>query len=254
MANSLIKIISLISFLSISILAQKDPIPGEESPEQFPSDTTIIFNSPRPLIDLKAVKNDYENAAGLDVGFSSYGFSLGGYYQRKINDDWMWNSFLFLSEAKESDEIIQFNPVTLQQIIPNKINRIMFMPVMTGVRRFLFQNKIVNTFKPFIGGGAGFGMIFSRPYREGRRLVDENNEATPLVGFFESFGDIDFYARPGVYGEIGAEFSAGLGGVSSLNLRYYYIPFGGDGLESVVGVPVEIFGKFFISLNIGKRF
>lgn len=245
-------LLCLIGF-SAFLFGQSDPIPGEEEPE-FPSDTTIIFNSPRPLIDITKVKGDYKNSTGLKVGFSSYGFSLGGFYQRKLNDNLQWNTFTLISQAMAGDEIMQIDPRTLQQFIPNKINRLLFIPLMTGLRLNLFQDKIVNTFKPFIGAGGGIGLILSSPYREGRRLFDDDGNQTRLVGFFEAFGDAVLYGRPGGYVEFGAEFNNGIGAYSSLNIRYYYVPFGGDGLESVVRQPITTFGQFFISLNIGKKF
>jgi hypothetical protein len=35
-------------------------------------------------------------------------------------------------------------------------------------------------------------------------------------------------------------------------LRYYTIPFGGEGLESIQGVPINNFGGVFLTLSVGS--
>lgn len=237
----------LLFFINFDLFSQEDPIPGEEAPA-LPKDSIIIFQSPRSLINEKLLNNNQKNGVGMSVAFSTYGFALGGFYHRKVSEKVDFVSFTFISNARATDEIPIFDFARNLQFIPGKINRLLFMPYMAGFRYNILADKIVNNFKPFVGGGGGGALILSTPYLEGRSLNGE------FVGFFESFGDANWYFRPGAFLELGAEFNMGLGAISSLNFRYHYIPFGGDGLESVAGAPVDIFGEFFISLNIGKKF
>ena len=52
---------------------------------------------------------------------------------------------------------------------------------------------------------------------------------------------------------IGASFgSLGKGSFIGVNIRYYTIPFGDPGLESLAALPISNFGGVFLSLSVGS--
>jgi len=93
--------------------------------------------------------------------------------------------------------------------------------------------------RPFISAGIGPTFILSTPYdRE----------------FFNAFGYGAFYTRFGAFIGAGANFGNTNRSIMGLNIRYYFIPFGGNGLESIRDLPIKNFGGVFLSLSLGIRY
>jgi hypothetical protein len=53
---------------------------------------------------------------------------------------------------------------------------------------------------------------------------------------------------------MGANFGSNNKTLVSANIRYYIIPFGGEGLESIKDLPITQFGGIFLSLSFGTKF
>ena len=120
-------------------------------------------------------------------------------------------------------------------------------PLTIGVQRFFFKDEIFESFKPFLSCGVGPSLIIRTPYVS-------DTVTRQQVEFFKSFKYANYYWRFG--GFIGAGTNFGSIGKSfmSLNIRYYFIPFGGEGLESVQHSPLHDFGGLFLSLSIGSKY
>lgn len=238
------KIICFLFLLfTLSIFSQQ---PGIDKPE-WGRDTTIIFKSPRPLLDTNNLLSDLKNKFMVDFAFSVHGFGLGLGYGQKLNETSELFINLMISEARASDELEFFDWEEGRYLVPNKINRLMMFPVSAGYKKYLFSDSFEGNLKPYVSGALIMNYIMSRPYREGRLPF------APYVPFFQSFSETENYFRFGAYAELGFDFSPLPKQNTSIMLRYYYVPFD-EGIESIKDVPVTNFGGLFISLSLGIKF
>jgi hypothetical protein len=169
---------------------------------------------------------------------SNFGYALGLFYQRNLTQDLSLFTSLYLSGARKSDE---FETVDRNgnYVVEGKINRLYVFPLMVGVQYAPFSDALGASFKPYLETGMGPSFIVSTPYdRE----------------FFNAFKYASGYTRFGAFIGIGSNLSSKGQSILGINLRYYFIPFGGNGLESIINQPLTDFGGLFISLNIGTKF
>jgi len=123
--------------------------------------------------------------------------------------------------------------------VPGKINRLFLIPFTFGFTKILFNNSIAGSFRPFTSVGAGPSLILSTPYE---------------IEWFKAWSSHKSYLRFGGFIQIGAYFRAIGKSVSTIGLKYYYIPFGGKGLESIEDSPIKDFGGIFLTLDVGIGF
>jgi hypothetical protein len=209
-----------------------------EPVKPFNPDSVFIFESPRPLITADDFKGNKTNSWGFNVLFSDNGLGGGVFIQWAVDKDLFLFSSLYISGARNTDEIDYLYPDGNNRV-PGKINRLYMFPLTFGITQLLFADKLTDSFKPFLSAGLGPTFILSTPYdRE----------------FFNSFGYARLYPRFGAFLGIGAYFGFTEKSQSGINIRYYYIPYGGAGLESIQGKPIKDFGGIFLSLIIGINF
>ena len=105
----------------------------------------------------------------------------------------------------------------------------------SGLQKRLFRESLSESFRPFIGGGIGYAMILQVPYNQNLIQTEQRTLA---------------HGRPAAYLSLGSAF--GNEGKTSLSalIRYYVIPFGGTGLDSIKNLPITDFGGLFIALGI----
>ncbi len=222
------------------IVAQEtgdDPVsPGERPASADTIATTMVFTSPRPLLALAESKDALHDAWGLDILFSGNGFGLGAFYYREFSETLFGFAHLGISGVQSTDEFEEFDPFSQQWIVPNKINRLFMFPMTVGVQYRLFEGEITENFRPFVQAGIGPTLIMATPYSK---------------EFFSSFSDATFYVKPGGFVGAGLYFGDSQKNLTGAHIRYYFIPFGGDGLESVQGFPINNFGGIFLSLSVG---
>lgn len=224
----------------VSALPLSAQVTGEEPPPSTPPaatrDTTMVFASPRPLLTTQAQAGALRDAWGIDVLFSGNGFGLGTFYYTEFSPTVFGFAHLGISGVQNTDEFEEYDPRVQQWIIPNKINRLFVFPLTAGIQYRLFKDDISDNLRPFLQAGIGPSFIMSTPYsRE----------------FFSAFGDAQFYVRPGGFVGVGMYFGDAQKTLTGAHLRYYYIPFGGDGLASVQNFPIHNFGGIFLSLSMG---
>ncbi|NQW30684.1 MAG: hypothetical protein HQ472_09255 [Ignavibacteria bacterium] len=220
------------------LLAQ---VTGGDAP---PPDSVMIFTPAVPLLtDYLAISNA-KNGFGLDLLFSASGWGAGAFIHRKIAS----NTTLFLntgiSGRRNTDE---FENVWLGQIpvVAGKVNRLFMIPTTVGVQYRLFSGTLQESFRPYVSAGVTPTYILSTPYIRGGQYYE----------FFNSFGYGTSYLRVGAAFGVGAMFGdPASGSLVGVQLRYYTIPFGGDGLESMKGSPIKNFGGVFITLSVGSSY
>ena len=208
-------------------------LPGADKPG-WERDTSIIFKTPRPLLDTNNIYNDLRNRFQLDFAFSVNGFGFGLAYGRKINESSEYFFNLMISELRATDELEFYDWNENRYLVPNKINRLMMFPVSAGYKRYLFQSSFEGNLKPYISGALTLNYVMSRPYRE-NRVTDGL-----YVGFFDSFNNINNYFKYGGYIEVGFDFSPLPKQSTSIMMRYYIINTS-EKLESLKGAPVTNF-------------
>lgn len=212
-------------------------VKGEEV-KPFNPDTVFVFETPRPLITPQSDKPGLNEAWGIDLIFSNSGFGVGTFYQYNITKNLFSFASLYISGARNTDEVEFYDWDTGETFIPNKINRLYMFPMTLGLQQYLFTDLISESLRFFLQLGAGPTFILSTPYER---------------EFFNAFSYGKFYTRFGTFLGIGADVGAG-SSLLTVNARYYYIPFGENGLESILNSPIKDFGGLFLSLSFGTRF
>lgn len=198
-------------------------------------DSMIVFKSPRPLITQQMESMQHSSFWSLELLFSGNGFGAGFSYSKQLSTSLSMNALLGLTGNRNSDELEYIDPFTGSTFIPNKVNRLFSFPLTIGLQQRLFRESLSESFRPFIGCGMGYAMILQVPY--GQNLVQ--TEQRTLA-----------HGRPTGYVSLGSAFgSEGRTSLSAL-IRYYVIPFGGSGLESIKDLPITDFGGLFIALGI----
>lgn len=230
--------VCLLVFCSTDLSAQ---IAGE-TPEL--PDSLIVFEPAEPLLaNADGLKNS-KQAAGLDILFSGSGWGIGGFYHHKVAD----NTTVFInagfSPRRNTDE---FENAWLGSIpvVSNKVNRLFMIPITLGVNYRLFSETLQESFRPFVSAGITPTIILQTPY-----IVDG-----VYYEFFNSFAYTQTYLRWGGMFCVGSLFGdPAEGSITGVMVRYYTIPFGGEGLESIQDNPIKNFGGIFLSLSIGTAF
>ena len=218
------------------------------SADSFPEDSLITFESPRSLIFDKARPLLNTSAVGLDLDFSYFGFGMGIFWQKNIAKDWDLISDFTFSNVKNSDEFEPYYSDINQFYTLGKINRVYMFPLTVGLKKFLFTDELSDSFRPYLSLGGGPTFILSTPYTEG------SIEGGDKVSIFESFKDMSWFTRFGFYVGVGSEFQTSAILYTAINVRYYYIHYGGNGIASMANDPMKSFQSIFINLSIGKRY
>lgn len=204
----------------------------------LPSDTSMVFESPLPLYNPDKTLNELNNILGLNFSISGHGFGFGATYERDLTNNLAISGNIMISGAKNTDEFEQWDYDRGEYRVPNKINRLILIPITLGAKYYILTSLLSENFKPFLMANVGASWIIATPYdRE----------------FFNAFHHSQSYMRfTGVIG-VGSDFGIGKS-VLRVNLKQYFIPFGGEGLESVSGHPLTDFGGFQIDLMLGMRY
>lgn len=228
-------LLALLFLINSHMLAQ---IKGEQPPE-FDPDTVFIFTSPRPLLTTDRSFTELNAGWGLELLFSGNGFGAGVFMQHYFTDDLTGFFSLYISGARNTDEFPEWDQEYRDWRVRDKINRLFMFPVTFGLQQDLLREKLSAGFTPYASVGIGPTFILATPYEK---------------EFFEAFSYGSFYTRFGGFIGFGANLSSNPTSLMTVNVRYYYIPFGGNGLASVKGHEISDFGGVFLSLSIGSKY
>lgn len=222
---------------SVSVYGQ---IAGEEP---LPTDTSIVFTPVRPLMEELATNAVATQAAGFDLLFSGSGWGAGVFYTRALADNLSGFANIVITPRRNSDEVENVWYNGFIPIVANKINRLFMFPVSAGLQYRLFSDGLQETFRPYVSVGVTATPILQTPYLKDGYYYE----------FFESFGHGTWHMRMGGVIGLGSVFGQpGKGSVIGVNIRYYTIPYGEPGLESMAGLPITNFGAVFLSLSVGS--
>lgn len=203
-------------------------------------DTTFIFTPARPLIVNAETQILYKNVAGLDLLFSNSGVGLGLFYDRILHQDYKFITEIYFSGVKNTDELAYlYDWDRYDYVIANKIRRLYILPISVGVQRYIDIGHLSKSFRPFISLVATPTLIWEMPYQK---------------DWFRDAKYSKAHYRMGGGFQIGSDFGAINTSFMSFKMRYIYTPFGEGGLESVIGSPINNFGRFYISLSLGGLF
>lgn len=207
------------------------------------SDSTFIFESPRPLVQTDVTLKEYKIGYGADIFLTNVGFGFGGYYQNFLTRTSQIEVSLHFSSLRNSDETIVrvVDPVdnTIEYVYKNKINRLYRMPVTVSYKRHILTKTLGSGFKPFLVGGLGGTLIMDIPYK------NFENE------FFEALNYPEFYIKPTVMGGVGLDFGMNSSKRMSVYLNYLYTPPGGDRIISIENLPIDNCGGIFLGIKLG---
>ncbi len=208
-----------------------------------PTDTTIIFTPVRPLMEEIAINKVATRMAGFDLLFSGSGWGVGAMYGQKLSENLSLFGHLAITPRRNADEIenVWYNGYI--PVVANKVNRLFMFPFTVGVQQRLFSESLQETFRPYINAGITATPILQTPYLQDGLFYE----------FFESFSYSTWHFRMGAMVGVGSVFGTlGKGSVIAVNVRYYTIPYGEPGLESLAGLPITNFGGIFLSLSVGS--
>ena len=220
-------------------------VTGDDLPA---TDSTIVFRPVRPLMEDVTNQAVAYYGAGANLLLSASGWAFGGYYGFELGSGITLNLDAFITGRRNTDE---FDNALLGGVIPivaEKVNRLLMVPVTMSLQYRLFRESLQETFRPYVAFGATAATIVQAPY------IDEGDFYTPAryYEFFESFGYATTHFRPGIMLGFGSTFGpVGKGNQIGVSVKYYTIPFGGDGLESIRGKPITDFGGLVVALSIG---
>ena len=236
--------ITIVILFSLNVFSQMKG-PNEK---EYNKDTVFIFESPRPLITYNDQKKSISSAYGLDITLTEAGFGFGGFFNEYISNDLLVFASLYITGARNSDEFEMWDVYNQRYQVQNKINRLFRFPLTFGLQYFMFQDKMSESLQPYISAGIGPTFIISTPYTVDRIPNGE------VVGWFASFNEADLYTKLGGFIGVGANIGNIANSILSVHIKYYYVPFGENGLESVIGLPITNFGGVFLGLSFGTTF
>lgn len=177
-----------------------------------------------------------DNAFGLDVIFSEGGIGFGTFYRHSLSKKITFFTDFSISESKDDQEVVRFDPFTLQPFTLFKKNRIFILPLNFGLQYRLFTNEIYDNLRPYINFGVGPTLVLTTP----------NDKE-----FFKAFGDAQAKYAIGGYIGFGANFGIDKSSLVGLNFRYYYIHLFDEGVEGLFDKFRKNLGGIFLTINIG---
>lgn len=197
------------------------------------------------------------NAWGFDLLMSNNGFGAGLFLRHEYTDELAGFLDFAISDVKDEGEVELFNYYTGQSYVPNKINRLIYMPLVVGVQYRLFKDDIVDNFRPYLTAGAGPTLIFVAPYSSLQAVFDPttgqaSNQYQPIE-FFSSLKYGQLRYTVGGYLGAGAYFGMDKGSLSGVNVRYYLSPYP-PGIQVMTNSVLKNFGGLYITLTFGTLY
>ncbi len=213
---------------------------------------------PQPSLPQLADTSSFRNAWGIDILLSTGGFGLGGFYRRQLSRGVYGFISLSISEAKDDREIEFIDPFTLQTFTPGKVSRFLVVPLLVGVQYRIFQDVILENFRPYLTAAIGPSLVYASPYVEDVEVLP-GDTVQRKVDFFKALGRGHAHYTAGGYVGIGAFFGFEKKNLVGINLRYYLVRVGG-GIASLRNEKTgevfrkKNFGGFFITISFGAQY
>ena len=208
----------LFALLITSVLLPATPAEswsqGREEPELGPPP------EPRSPYD-----EDLHNSIGFKILLNNYGFGLGSEYRRLLSTTSEFLINFNISNLKDESEQT-FRDFWGQQIIPNKYNRVLLIPVTAGLKQRLFPQSLSDNFRVFVTGSAGVTPAFVYPYFDQGHGLGFRPEGQRPYDVFGGWSE--GYFTTGFAGEmsIGVDFGSDFSQLQSARFGYkfYFFP------------------------------
>ena len=182
----------------------------------------------------KSIEKFYNTAWGFNIMASDNGFGLGGFYKKNYTDKLSASIDISISEGKDDREI-EYVDYWGYTYTPNKITRVVMLPIMLSVEYRIFRNNILDSFRPYITAGAGPVILFTSPFSK---------------DFFEAIPYYQAKYTAGGYIGIGCDFGADKRSLTGVSIRYHYIPYP-NGIEILEQTKKTSFSGLYITLYFG---
>lgn len=199
-----------------------------------PSDQAVAQVVEPELMGYGEPKSPYSEGlrSGLmfQMSVNNFGFGVLGQAERSFStytDGFIKFGFTGLRDVSEQTFTDYFFG---QQVIPNKYQRGMAIPVMGGLRHRLFARKVQDNYRFYVAGSAGSVFAFTFPYFKD---MNENGYRERFIDYFENTNDVftgwnNGSWHVGLTGEatIGIDFGNNFSKISRLQFGYmfYYFP------------------------------
>ncbi len=199
-------------------------------------DSIIVYDSPSDFRLVDTV--GFKKAWGIELSVANNGFAFGTFYRYNLRNVYSIQTNINFMTAKDENEVEYIDPWTGQTFVPNKVNRIMVLPISLSFQYRLFKDALADNFRPFLAIGAGPTLIFTTPYEK---------EFFSSLKYGRTHYTVNFYVSVGAY--IGLDPRT----ISGLSVRYYFIPYP-KGIESLRNRPIKEFGGINLTLTFGVNF
>ncbi len=199
----------------------------------------IFFSSPHPLISTEDITQIKPNSVGIEILFSDSGLGLGCQFEHFFSLNYRLNYGIAFSGKRNTDEIEFWDYIKNDYSVPDKINRLFTIPINIGLQYQIIFEDLAKSFRPFVGLSAIPMLIWQMPYK---------------ADFFSEIKDSRIHFRAGLGAAIGADFGAFNTTLLSFKIKYNYVPWGANGIESVKDMPIKNMGGVFLSLTAGGFF
>jgi len=220
-------------------------------------DSTIIFQPVDANLVNATSYTPLLNAWGFDLLMSNNGFGAGFFLRHEYNDEIAGFLSFAISDVKDEGEVEYYDYFTGQSYVPNKINRLIYLPLVAGIQYRLFKDDIVDNFRPYLTAGVGPSVIFVAPYSSLQTVVDplsgQSSQQYSPIDFFSSLKYGQFRYTVGGYVGAGAYFGLDKGSLSGVNVRYYFSPYP-PGIQVMTNSVLKNFGGLYISLTFGTLY
>ena len=182
----------------------------------------------------KPIEKFYNSAWGFNIMASDNGFGFGGFYKKNYTDRLSASIDISISEGKDDREI-EYVDYWGHTYTPNKVTRVIMIPVMLSFEYRIFRNDIIDSFRPYVNVGAGPIILFTSPYSK---------------DFFEAIPYYHARYTAGGYIGIGCDFGADKRTLTGVNISYHYIPYP-KGIEVMEHTLKKSFSGLYITLYFG---
>jgi hypothetical protein len=216
-------------------------------------DSSIVFQPVDANLINQTSYSPLLNAWGFDLLMSNNGFGAGLFLRHEYTDELAGFLDFAISDVKDEGEVELFNYYTGQSYVPNKINRLIYVPLVVGVQYRLFKDDIVDNFRPYLTAGAGPTLIFVAPYSSLQTDPTTGQQYYAPIEFFSSLKYGQLRYTVGGYLGAGAYFGMDKGSLSGVNVRYYLSPYP-PGIQVMTNSRLKNFGGLYITLTFGTLY
>lgn len=180
--------------------------------------------------DASTLSDHYNRGFGINVVMNNFGFGLGGEYRRIVAPQSELTASLRITGLRDASEQTFTDFFFGQQVIPNKFQRGIAIPLMIGMRQRVFANAIQDDFRFFVSASMGPAAAFTYPYFDD---INNNGYREQFQEFFEPVNDIftgisDGDWHLGAAGEfkISLDIGSNFARMNSIEFGYffYYFP------------------------------